>query len=94
VAKLIKENGSEQKIVPKTLPHFTLEELQKAVGGYIEFVRVREASKTVVVNEEGRLNGSKRNPRATLLLAGMGCTANHELYGPVLFCNDNEIDWA
>jgi len=45
----------------------TLEELHKAVGGYIEVVRIGVRDTLMVVNEEGRLIGLKLNRLASLL---------------------------
>lgn len=44
-----------------------LEELQRLVGGYIEYVPGKKNGQvvTVIVNEEGKLRGLPFNPRAT-----------------------------
>ena len=41
----------------------TLEDLQKAVGGYIQIVLIGD--KQMVINEEGKLAGLNVNPEAT-----------------------------
>ena len=55
--------SEEGKITPiQSEKPLELAELQKLVGGYIEFVEV-ELGVDFCVNEEGRINGSKRNAR-------------------------------
>jgi hypothetical protein len=47
----------------------TLEEAQQIVGGYIEYVKVKEG--TLVVNEEGRLLGLPYNDVASKMYGGI-----------------------
>lgn len=53
-------------------PPYTLDRLQKAVGGYIELVPVHPSwdetgQSVVIVDEEGRLKPGKRNKRASTI---------------------------
>ncbi len=63
---LITPKGEELPIKPSNGSDFTLEELQKFVGGYIEIVWLRDG-RCMIVNEEGKLNDLKYNKIATYL---------------------------
>ena len=65
-AKILKVDGTEE--ILKGRP--TLSEAQTTVGGYIEYVAGRKAdgkAVVLVVDEEGKLTGKKKNSQATLL---------------------------
>lgn len=72
-------DGRCKNVLPKNGVTYTLKELQKYVGGYIEIVPTKVHYLVFVVNEEGRINGSPRNDFASAI-------AETELYGDVLFC--------
>ena len=72
-------DGKCKNVLPKNGVTYTLKELQKYVGGYIEIVPTQAQRIVFVVNEEGRINGLPLNNTASEI-AGM------ELYGNVLFC--------
>lgn len=57
----------------------TLKELQDAVGGYIELIRVRHEGKVrdAYVNENGRFDGLPHNAQATTMASEFG-------YGPLV----------
>ena len=59
----IKANGETTHINPENGKNFTLKELQKFVGGYIELIHFEHT--VMVVNEEGRLNNLPINEKAT-----------------------------
>lgn len=61
----IKADGETQEVYPQKGKHFSLEELQGFVGGYIEIIRIGD--RFMVVNEEGKLNGLETNGKATML---------------------------
>lgn len=63
----MKSNGEVQEITPKNGKHFSLDELQGFVEGYIEIVSIGD--KHLVVNEEGKLNGLDINSKATEIFA-------------------------
>jgi hypothetical protein len=64
VGLLFKCGASEpEKVVPTVGQKFSLEELQKYVGGYIELVP--HANQIAYCNEEGRLRGLSFNPAAS-----------------------------
>jgi hypothetical protein len=58
--QLIKVNGD----VTDNFTADTLKEKQDAVGGYIEVVATR-TGKVLIVNEEGRMKGLKKNNKAS-----------------------------
>ena len=66
MAELIKSSGRKKKVSPKNLVHFTLEELQKYVGGKIQIVETK-GNQLMVINEEGKLLELPANKRATRL---------------------------
>jgi hypothetical protein len=65
-ARLIKANGDVTNIEPKNGKEFTLEELQGYVGGLIQLVQTKDG-KSMIINEEGKLEGLEKNNLATEL---------------------------
>lgn len=65
MAILIKADGHICEIQPKNKKWFTLEELQELVDGYIEYCDTLDPTMNMVINEEGKLNGSQYNKVAT-----------------------------
>ena len=64
MALFISSAGLELSFSPNNREKFTLEELQRLVGGYIERVPMSNG-KSMYVNEEGKLNGLPYNEKAT-----------------------------
>lgn len=66
MALIIRTDGSTEEINSPTL-----EQLQEAVGGRIEYVRIREGlihgSNYMYCNEEGKIEGLEYNAHATIL---------------------------
>jgi hypothetical protein len=79
-------DGGIKEIIFKGL-HVTLEEMQKCVGGYVEFVYL-EDDLVLVVNEEGLINNLPHNEIATKILSLEG-KAN--IVGDVLLIGTNFI---
>lgn len=72
---------------------FSLEELQKFVGGYIEIVHVADGKLCMVVNEEGKINHLPMNPVATRLFSVLApAPINDFIVGNVLICGSDEIE--
>lgn len=68
MAYILKVDGSTEPIGEKGR-YLKLDELQKAVGGYIELVRIpkHNGDRTLlVINESGKLEGLPVNPIATV----------------------------
>lgn len=61
--KIFRADGSVEDMPKKP----TLAQLQKAVGGYIEMVRIPDSAQYLYVNEEGRVHGLPPNLQATAL---------------------------
>lgn len=86
MAALITPDGTLKVVHPQAGigKKFSLDELNKIVGGYIEILHLT-AGRIAVVNEEGRLMGLQFNPRASL-------TTGYHLVGNVLLCENAELD--
>ena len=80
MAQWIKADGTIEIVKPANGKQFSLDELQKFVGGYIEMVPY---AKYVYCNEEGRLKGLPQNQIATLMF-------NMLLVGDVILCSPQE----
>lgn len=87
VHKLLKPDGSVQDY-PPAARKYTLEEMQAAVGGYIEILSLGSGRYLMVINEEGKLQGLPRNPLASALYAN----ANDQIVGNALVCRNRDID--
>lgn len=62
---ILKTDGTKERL-PIMGKRPTLKELQKAVGGYIEYIYLRDGSE-IVVNEEGKYLTPTNNIIATML---------------------------
>lgn len=77
---IFKTDGTSEKVPPTNGTDYTLEELQKMVGGYIEVVRVpHKPSMILIVNEEGLLHNLPPNPMATGI-------AGQPIVGNAVYC--------
>lgn len=83
--KLIKPDGTVEDYPPAG-KQYTLAELQKAVGGYIQIVRLIPTG-VMVINEDGKLQGLPFNSRATKLYGN-----NDPIVGPALVCAFRDIE--
>lgn len=59
-------NGVSQRVRPRQGDKFTLEELQEAVGGYLQPIYLNDEF-TMYVNEDGKFMGLPLNQAATFL---------------------------
>jgi len=78
-------DGGIKEIIFEGL-HVTLEEMQKCVGGYVEFVYL-EDDLVLVVNEEGLINNLPHNEIATKILLSLGGKANYIVGDTLLISN-------
>jgi len=79
-------NIQESEVTPANGKHFSLEELQAMVGGYIEFVRViSDPNLTLVCNEEGILMGLPFNPIASR-------KTGHNIFGNVVIIAKGDLE--
>jgi hypothetical protein len=66
MAMLLKSNGQRQLVKPQGKDEtLTLEQMQKAVGGYIEVVPVPGSNTLLIVNEEGWMKNLPVNVNAS-----------------------------
>lgn len=63
-ASIVDVKGGLNLVEPANGTDFTLEELQKIVGGYIQMIKTKDG-RTMVINEEGKLNNLPVNSVAT-----------------------------
>lgn len=81
-------DGKGQFVKPSNGTDFSLEELQKFVGGYIEVVRLHD-NRIMVVNEEGKCRNLPINIAATQLLR---LTGRHDtIIGNALICDTDKV---
>lgn len=93
MAIIVKANGHIENVEPKNKRDFSLEELQKIVGGYIEIVPL-DNDQIIVLNEEGKLMGLKVNEIATTLYHEVNRFARSRMdfiVGDVLVCNSEQV---
>tara|TARA_B110000977_G_scaffold199666_1_gene287744 strand:+ start:4723 stop:4962 length:240 start_codon:yes stop_codon:yes gene_type:complete len=79
MATLIKSDGTKELNVDIS----TLSQMQKMVGGMIEFVYLRDGN-MLIVNEEGLLNNLPQNEQASEIYG-------HPLVGDVVHCGREEV---
>ena len=89
-ALLYKADGTEEAVRPKDGRKFTLEELQRMVGGYIEVVPLSEG-RLMVLNEEGKLKGLPMN-RAASVFALPHIGTGDFIVGDALVCDVALLD--
>ena len=63
MALWIKTNAAPQQVAPANGKRFTLAEMQRYVGGYIEALQLTDGT-IMWLNEEGKLKGLPYNPVA------------------------------
>lgn len=88
MAIIIKTNGETEHTEPSNGSVFTLEELQKAVGGYIQIIPIttgEQSGRLMVVDEEGKLKtDAQLNTEASR-------TAGQQIVGQVIIIDKDEI---
>ena len=88
MGKLLKTDGTTIEVRPANGTDYTLDELQKLVGGYIEVIPAREKGYILVINEEGKLENLPYNGRATELA---DIYLWDYIVGDALLCKDSEV---
>ena len=83
MAFIINASGDETEVIPKNGTNFELDELQEAIGGYIELVSLA-SGKLLIVDEEGLLKSLPINTKASML-------ARKPIVGTVIVCEDNQL---
>jgi hypothetical protein len=104
MALLIKHGSTAPEVLePSVGKCFDLISLQRAVGGYIEIIRMAD-HRYMVVNEDGRLQHLPINVLATKILSDIGVAAFGDvikgedvvksfgyIVGDVLICEEDEV---
>jgi hypothetical protein len=70
MAQLIQPDGTTQEVQPQG-KHFTLQYLQRLVGGYVQFIRLADGW-WLAVDEDGKLKRLPINAQATVMAALSG----------------------
>jgi len=69
VSEIIKANGDVKPIEPNNRRDFKLNEMQKAVGGYIEIVETID-NRLMIINDDGKRSKLEPNEIASALYKG------------------------
>jgi hypothetical protein len=88
MATHFRTNGQIREAVQ---PRWGLRDLQRAVGGYIEFLTLPDGS-GFCVNEEGKLHNLPENKAATAILRLKWPQNGDVLVGDVLFFSRSEME--
>ena len=89
--KIYKTDGSVTDVQQAKGKYFSLEELQKIVGGYIEIIYLGQTGLVMVMNEEGKLDGLPINELASEIAQGY-IQRYDKIVGDVLVCSQKLID--
>ena len=88
---ILRPDGSMESFKPKDGTTFTLDEVQSAVGGYVQPIYM--GSSLMLVNEDGLEIGLPYNSQATKIYTKYFKTNNKEnfIVGDVLLCPSNML---
>lgn len=89
MAEIIKTDGTRQSYEPANGTDFTLEEMQKAVGGMVEIIELDD-KQSMILNEDGKLLGFPYNEVADNIFHDHFVTLDY-IVGDVLICNNKQI---
>jgi len=89
MATVFDVDGTRRVVHPATPPSFTLEEMQGLVGGLIEFVMLDDGT-TLIINEEGKLQGLPCNLDATWHVADRLFSGDY-IAGPAVLVSRQEL---
>lgn len=95
MARLFKADGKESIVKPANGKHFTLEELQSYVGGYIEMLNLPNLK--LIINEEGKIpkegqSKLQKNTKATGWAEFAGIADDDFVVGDALLCDSGELE--
>ena len=88
MAIIIKTNDETEHTEPSNGSVFSLEELQKAVGGYIQIVQIttgEHSGELMIVDEEGKLKEDAQVNKEASNIVGM------QIVGQVIIIDKDEI---
>jgi hypothetical protein len=86
MATIYRTDDTVEEVEPRNGTDFSLEEMQKIVGGFIEVFLLKE-NRFMIVNEEGKLFYLPLNKNATLLYGNL----NDVIVGDALVCSRDQI---
>lgn len=90
MAEIIKIDGTRLEVQPLNGNDFSLKEMQNAVGGLIEIIELDD-SKSLVLNEEGKILGLPYNRQADKLFHQYFPNTFDFIVGDVLVCSNAQI---
>jgi hypothetical protein len=91
MAQIITTNDQTIAVEPKNGKDFTLEEMQKIVGGYIECIYLPNKM-IMIIDEEGKCKDKPINYAATTLYVQSGnCGESDYIAGDVLLCKSSQV---
>lgn len=94
MALLIAADGATLEVFPPDgRPAFTLPELQQIVGGYIELIPMRDPSRVMFVNEDGKSQNLPLNQVASALGWEAGIAPDDYIVGDVVVCTRIEAGY-
>lgn len=88
---IIQADGTIKEVEPADGKFFSLDELQKAVGGYIESIHL-ECGCIMFVNEEGKLNDLPLNQNATDLFVLSRVYSDDVIVGNVIVAAASKVN--
>lgn len=89
MATIIKSSGEKITTEPNDGKTFSLNEMQKIVGGYIEIIYTND-NKLMVIDENGKSAQKELNEEATSLVTLFDF--DFGVVGDVLICESNQIN--
>ena len=90
-ARIYWADGTNQATDPTNKRDFSLEEMQKIVGGYIEMVYIGNTGYLLVINEEGKFEKPIRVNAAATDAVREFLQKDDFICGDVLFCHRSQI---
>jgi len=90
MALYIRTNNAVANVTPQNSVSFTLEELQRMVGGLIEVVHL-ETDELMICNEEGKILYLPYNQAATRMARTKGHDPHDRIMGNVVICSAEEM---
>lgn len=92
MALIIKSNLDTGTTDPKNGTDFTLEELQAAVGGFIQIITLPKSDLILVIDEAGKCKNLPANYFATKVARWAGAIMEGDcICGDALLCKDREV---
>jgi hypothetical protein len=93
MAVIMTVNGALEPCEPANGLHFTLEEMQRAVGGHVESLEF-EKQLVLLFNEEGGPTMLNLPPNRLAIQWAAKHGQQHLLYGPVVLCHFQKGQWV